>query len=166
MNKKKPLVIYCNGVKCTKSGKIVKKLHDAGYANLAIYQEGIPIWEERNLPIITGPDYGKKIQTTVLKPGEVKKIIDAKDVDVSYVIVDVRGPQEFAEGHIPGAINIPMEEFAFKSEVLPKEKKIVVYCNSGSRSYITYRKLIQLAYPNRFQTIFADWKEAGHPIEK
>lgn len=164
VKKNTAFVIYCNGVKCGKSAKVAKKIEALGYKNLSIYREGIPVWEERNLPLVKGPDYGKKIETSMLKPAELKKIVDAKDA--SYVIVDVREPKEFAEGHIPGAINIPMEQFASQSEKLPKEKKIIVYCNSGSRSYIAYRKLIQLAYPHRFQAVFADWKEAGYIIEK
>lgn len=164
VKKSTPFVIYCNGVKCGKSGKIAQKIGALGYTNLAIYREGIPVWEERSLPLVTSPDYGKKIQTNMLKPSEVKSIVDARNP--AYIVVDVREPKEFAEGHVPGSLNIPMEQFAAKSDVLSKEKNIVVYCNSGSRSYIAFKKLIQLAYPNRYQTIFADWKEAGYPVEK
>jgi len=64
------------------------------------------------------------------------------------------------------AINIPAETFAFRSDILPKEKKIIVTCNTGSRSYLAYRKLIQLAYPNIYQTLIADWKDAGMKLEK
>jgi len=52
----------------------------------------------------------------------------------------VRDASEFKEGHIPTAINIPSETFAAGSGVLPKEKKIIVYCNTGSRSYLAYKK--------------------------
>jgi len=82
------------------------------------------------------------------------------------VIIDVRGESEFAEGHIPNAINIPAETFAAQSGVLPKDKKIVVYDNSGGRSYMAYQKLIRLAYPNIYQAIFAEWKEAKFPVLK
>jgi rhodanese-related sulfurtransferase len=89
-----------------------------------------------------------------------------KGDDKNYVLVDVRDEAEFREGHIPTAINIPSETFATKSEVLPKEKKIIVYCNTGSRSYLAYKKLIGLAYPRIYQTLFADWKEAGLPVAR
>ncbi|MGE5893965.1 MAG: rhodanese-like domain-containing protein, partial [bacterium] len=87
----------------------------------------------------------------------------AKD---DYVLVDVRDESEYKEGHIPTAINIPAETFASRSEILPKEKKIVVYCNTGSRSYMSYRKLMKMDYKNIYQSLFADWKEAGLQIEK
>lgn len=158
------LVFYCNGVKCGKSKKVAAKAEALGYTNISIYPEGFPVWEEKNLAIAPGPGYGKKIETTRLKPADVDALIKAAKQD--YVIVDVRDEMEFEEGHIPTAINIPAETFAVKSEVLPKEKKIIVYCNTGGRSYIAYRKLTKLAYPNIFQTLFADWKEANMAVAK
>jgi len=158
------LVIYCNGVKCGKSNRLAKQIEPMGYQNILIYSEGIPVWEERAFPIVAGPEYGKKIETLKVRPAELRKMIDDKKGD--FLLVDVRDPAEFKEGHIPTAINIPAETFASRSEILPKEKKIIVYCNTGSRSYIAYRKLIQLAYPNIYQTLLADWKDAGMPLER
>ncbi|PKN89046.1 MAG: sulfurtransferase [Deltaproteobacteria bacterium HGW-Deltaproteobacteria-1] len=158
------LVIYCNGVKCGKSKRLAVLLEPLGYTNIRIYLEGIPVWEEKNLPLVTGPDYNKKIEATIIKPVDLKKMIDEERQD--FVVVDVRDLAEFKEGHIPGAINIPSENFAAGSGVLPKEKKIIVYCNTGSRSYLAYKKLIQLAYPNINQALLADWKEVGFAVEK
>ncbi len=158
------LIIYCNGVKCGKSKRLAQQLEPMGYVNIRIYLEGIPVWEERNLPRVTGPEYNKAIEATIIKPADLKKMMDEKRQD--FVVVDVRDPSEFKEGHIPGAINIPSETFASGSGVLPKEKKIIVYCNTGSRSYLAYKKLIGLAYPDINQALLASWKEAGLTVEK
>jgi rhodanese-related sulfurtransferase len=158
------LVIYCNGFKCGKSKRLAAQLEPMGYTNIRIYLEGIPVWEERNLPLVTGPDYNKTIEATIIKPADLNKMIADKKQD--FVVVDVRDASEFKEGHIPGAINIPSETFASGSGVLPKEKKIIVYCNTGSRSFLAYKKLIQLAYPNINQALLADWKDAGLTVEK
>jgi rhodanese-related sulfurtransferase len=158
------VVLYCNGVKCGKSKKAAKKAESAGYRNIVIYAEGFPVWEEKGFDIVAGPEHAKKIETAKLKPVEIKQLLDGKSKDV--IIVDVRDESEFREGHIPTAINIPVETFALRSEVLPKEKKIVVYCNTGGRSYNAYRKLMKLAYPNIAQTTFAEWKDAGMLIER
>lgn len=163
-NKNSLLVIYCNGMKCGKSKKVAAKAEAAGYTNIMLYAEGFPVWEEKAMPITAGPDYRKKIETTKLNPAELKKMIDSGAKD--FVIVDVRDETEYREGHIPTAIHIPLETFAVRSEALPKEKKIVVYCNTGGRSYTAYRKLMKLAYPNIYQTLFADWKESGQAVEK
>jgi rhodanese-related sulfurtransferase len=56
--------------------------------------------------------------------------------DRSLVLLDVRTPAEFAEGHLPGAVNIPHTEIAARIAELEKSKgqDIVVYCRSGNRS--------------------------------
>lgn len=158
------LIFYCNGVKCGKSKKAAVKAMEIGYDNVFVYAEGMPVWEEKGLPIYAGPDYEKRIETTKITPGELHTLMQ-EGVD-SFTIVDVRDPDEYSEGHIPGASNIPVALFASKSGVLDKKKKIIVYCNSGGRSYNAYRKLMKLGYKDINQTIFADWKEAGLPVEK
>jgi rhodanese-related sulfurtransferase len=84
----------------------------------------------------------------------------------TFTLVDVRDPKEFDEGHIPGAINIPSKTFAARSAGLDKDKLLIVYCNSGGRSYTAFRKLQKLGYKKIAQAIFADWKEAGLPVAK
>lgn len=158
------LVLYCNGVKCGKSKKAAAKASAKGYTNILLYGEGFPVWEEKGYKIVPGPDYAKKVETTKIAPADLKHMFDAKTD--SLVLVDVRDESEFREGHIPGAINIPAETFATRSEVLPKEKKIIVYCNTGGRSYTAYRKLMTLGYTDIAQTLFANWKEAGMPVAK
>src|SRR5262245_30529713 len=56
--------------------------------------------------------------------------------DRSLVVLDVRTPAEFAEGHVPGAINIPGTELAARAAELSdaKEKDVVVYCKTGVRT--------------------------------
>ena len=66
------------------------------------------------------------------------------------IIIDVRSPQEYREGHIDGAISIP--EYDIKKEiekiVLDKNKNIVVYCSSGGRSKKAQKILNKLGYQN------------------
>ena len=67
-----------------------------------------------------------------------------------YVIVDVRTPEEFAEGHIPGAICIPVETIGDEppAELADTEQLILVYCRSGRRSAIAAAQLARLGYAN------------------
>ena len=59
-------------------------------------------------------------------------------------IIDIRTPQEFNEGHIPGAVNIDLysEDFFEQMECLDKEKPIAVYCRSGRRSKIAADRFV------------------------
>ncbi|MFC1843922.1 rhodanese-like domain-containing protein [Thermodesulfobacteriota bacterium] len=162
-DKRTQIIFYCNGVKCGKSKKAAKRSIGLGYANVWVYTEGMPVWEEMGYSFYKGGDYEKKIETTKIRPLDLKKIMDEEPDSVT--VVDVRDPEEFIEDHIPGAINMPLKNFAFGSGVLDKKKKIVVYCNSGGRSYGAYRKLMKLGYKNICQAIFADWKESALPVE-
>ena len=76
----------------------------------------------------------------------VKMMRDEKD----YIILDVRRPDEFAEGHIPGAINVPNEEIgtAEIAKLPNKSQLILVYCRSGRRSKEAAAKLVKLGYTN------------------
>ena len=67
-----------------------------------------------------------------------------------YVILDVRRPDEFAEGRIPGAINVPNEDIgtAEIAELPDKSQLILVYCRSGRRSKEAAEKLVKLGYTN------------------
>jgi rhodanese-related sulfurtransferase len=163
-DKAKLIVLYCNGIKCGKSKRVAKKVEPLGYTTIAVYNEGMPVWEERGLPIVKGASYGKKIETTKVPAAELDRMIRSGSQD--YILIDVRDEMEFEEGHIPTAINIPAEQLAAGSDQLPKEKKIIVYCNTGSRSYMAYKKLIGLAYPSIFQSLFVEWKEAGLPVAR
>ena len=157
------IIFYCNGVKCGKSKKAAAKSMKIGYSNVWVYSEGMPVWEEMGYSFYKGGNYEKKIETTKISPQDLKKIIDTEPDSV--IVVDVRDPEEFVEGHVPGAMNLPLKNFASDSGVLDKGKKIVVYCNSGGRSYGAYVKLMKLGYKNINQAIFADWKEVGLPLE-
>ena len=70
--------------------------------------------------------------------------------DGSYIIVDVRRADEYAQGHIPGAINIANEEIMDDDpvELQDKDQLIYVYCRSGRRSQEAAAKLAALGYSN------------------
>lgn len=158
------VIFYCNGVKCGKSKKAAKEALARGYDKVLVYAEGMPVWEEKGMPIYTGPEYEARIETTKIAPADLDALL--KKSPDAITVVDVRDAEEFAEGHIPGSINIPVASFASQSGTLDKNKEIIVYCNSGGRSYNAYRKLMKLGYKNYKQAIFADWKEAGLPVAK
>lgn len=71
----------------------------------------------------------------------------------NYIILDVRTAEEFAEKHIPNAINIPNETIGNEEiEELPdKNQLILVYCRSGNRSKQASEKLVALGYTNIYE---------------
>ena len=76
--------------------------------------------------------------------------ITMMEEESGYIILDVRTPEEFAERHIPGAINIPNEIISTEEipELPNKDQLILVYCRSGNRSKQASEKLAAMGYTN------------------
>jgi len=76
--------------------------------------------------------------------------ITMMETESNYIILDVRTPEEFAEKHIPHAINIPNETIGTAEipELPDKGQLILVYCRSGNRSKQASEKLVRLGYTN------------------
>lgn len=88
--------------------------------------------------------------------------------DASLVVLDVRTPDEFAAGHIPGALNIPHTELAARIAELPAagEKDVVVYCRSGSRSREALATLGKAGFKRLYHLAgdYTRWTEERRPV--
>ena len=90
----------------------------------------------------------KKSDTvSLISPQELK---DKLGEDIQ--LIDVRTPQEFAEGHLDGAVMIDYfdDEFMNKMSKLDKSKDLYIYCRSGNRSGKASRKLESMGFPKVF----------------
>ena len=83
----------------------------------------------------------------------MEQAITMMEKEKDYIILDVRTPQEFAEKHIPNAINVPNETIGTEEipELPDKEQLILVYCRSGNRSKQASDKLVTLGYTNVYE---------------
>jgi phage shock protein E len=90
--------------------------------------------------------------------------------DSSLVVLDVRTPAEYAEGHVPGAINIPHTELAARIAELSgaREKDIVVYCRSGVRAEQALGVLGKAGFKRLYHLTgdYTRWSEEGRPAVK
>jgi rhodanese-related sulfurtransferase len=62
------------------------------------------------------------------------------------LLLDVREPEEYAAGHVPGAVNFPLSSLRRRYQELPTERPIVAYCKVGQRAYYAVRFLAQRGY--------------------
>jgi len=100
---------------------------------------------------------------------ETVSVLRAKemiDIDPSLVILDVRTEEEYAKGHIEGAINIPLEELEQRLDELDRERAILVYCWSGVRSERACEMLIESGFRKVYNMEggISAWMSAGYPI--
>ena len=73
--------------------------------------------------------------------------------ETDYIVLDVRRPDEFADKHIPNAINVPNETIGEEEipELPDKDQMILVYCRSGNRSKQASEKLATMGYTNVYE---------------
>ena len=81
------------------------------------------------------------------------------------LIVDVRTPQEFASGHIPGALNIPHDQITQHLDALESDRGVALYCMVGPRARLGERSLLDSGVKQVFHIEggLAAWKAAGLP---
>jgi rhodanese-related sulfurtransferase len=108
-----------------------------------------------------------KASIKTVSAADVKAAIDKKE---NAVILDVRDPNEYAAGHLPGAINVSRGtlEFAIWGKVQDQSAKIYVYCKTAGRSTLATKTLNDLGYKNAvlMDALFEDWIKAGYPVER
>lgn len=111
----------------------------------------------------------KEIKTTDM--AGLKQVLDRKDV----VIVDVREPEEYKGGHVPGAVNVPrglleftIWEHAGFPDKLDMAKPMYLYCKTGGRCTFAAKTLQDLGFKNVTAVVMLwdDWVKAGNAVAK
>ena len=86
----------------------------------------------------------------------------------AVILLDVRPGDEFAQGHLPGAINIPLTDLEENVKTLPRNREIIAYCR-GPFCLLSFEAVARLRdrglAARRLETGFPEWKVAGLPVE-
>ena len=103
-----------------------------------------------------------------LEPVPAKELLQRAKTGV-VTVLDVRPPEEYAAGHIRGAINVPLAELTRRLHEIPSDKEIVAYCR-GPYCLLAFDAVTQLRKKGRkarrLEDGFPEWKSAGLPIER
>ena len=87
----------------------------------------------------------------------------------SVTVIDVRPKEEFAAGHLPGAVNIPLDDLNQRWQSLPADNEVVAYCR-GPYCLLAFEAVAELREKGfsarRLQDGFPEWKLAGLPVER
>jgi uncharacterized protein len=132
----------------------------------------------QNIPSILG--YALSIETIaitvvfsfalliVLTRKEGISVRDVPDLQGNFLVVDVREPYEYKEGHAAVAKNVPLSQLKERLSEIPKDKKVYVICRSGRRSRVALRILHQAGYKNArpIRGGMLAWQMAHLPIVK
>lgn len=103
-----------------------------------------------------------------LEPVPAKELLDRARKGL-VTVLDVRPPEEFAAGHLPGAVNIPIHELEKRLRELPKRKEVVAYCR-GPYCLMSYDAVSLLRKKGlkarRLEAGLPEWRLARLPIER
>ena len=132
-----------------------------------------PIVLAQNVPpVVTQKIQAAQKQVRTIGMEEYRKMVESPG---ETLIVDVREPNEFAAGHVPGAINIPRGVLEFKiwSHVgfpanLELDKPLILQCQSGNRASLSAQSLAELGFTNTTAVVMGldEWQQSGHPFVK
>ncbi|MFM9962268.1 MAG: FAD-dependent oxidoreductase [Planctomycetaceae bacterium] len=118
-------------------------------------QAGMTVFDLEEMELAYAPQYGSAKDPINMAGFVAGGLLrgDHPQVDVESVLatptadqpflLDVRTPQEFASGHIPGAVNIPVDDLRSRLGELPRDRQIAAYCQVGQRGYLATRILLQ-----------------------
>jgi rhodanese-related sulfurtransferase len=166
--KDKPVIVYCkSGVRSMQAAGI---LVSNGFKAVYSMTGGIEEWQKEGYPVVkdnsASQDTGGENQGfTTLSVDEVYEIVKNNE---GYLIIDVRSIDEYKDGHIKGAISIPVSDLEKRIGEIPKDKQIIVYCNGSgcNRSVAAAKILVKYGYKNVNNvggTGIYEWKEKGYP---
>jgi rhodanese-related sulfurtransferase len=163
--KNQPVVLYCRSG--NRSAQAAGWLAAKGYTRLFNLDGGIMAWYQAGLELDTQPAEAVYQNTAFseLTPQEAKAWIEA-----GAYVVDVREPYEYALGHVPGAVNIPLGSFTAQAANLPKDRKLVVVCASGGRSSQASEYLVGQGFDGNLVGNLEGgtygWMSAGFEVER
>ncbi|MBK7217667.1 MAG: rhodanese-like domain-containing protein [Candidatus Promineofilum sp.] len=110
----------------------------------------------------------EEIDLTTLADSVDAATVNAVKDNPGVFLIDVREPDEYAAGHIPGITLIPMGEVAARLAELPRDKEIIVTCRTGNRSGQVADLLREQGFTNvhNMSGGIVAWEEAGYPVEQ
>ena len=135
-------------------------------ATMAMAQQAQPVAKPGEPPAVVKEMVAKaKAAITKVSAADVKAAIDKNE---NAIYLDVRDPNEFAAGHLPGSVNVSRGtlEFQVWNRITDPNAKIYVYCKTASRSALATKTLNDMGYKNAvlMDAQFEDWIKAGYPV--
>jgi rhodanese-related sulfurtransferase len=149
-NRKAPVIVYD-----TKGGidavTVAQELLKAKYANVKILTGGFDAWKAAKFDVATGVLASKVVYVPKLRAGEIglddfRKLMESPPAGV--LVVDVRSQKEAEEGKLPNSIVIPLNDIKERIAEFPKDKQIVLHCNTGVMAEMAFHTLKELGITN------------------
>jgi rhodanese-related sulfurtransferase len=166
-DKSAPIILYTASGHDEKSYQLVKSW---GYKNVSVLDGGVDQWVKSQGRLFTNglPEtikYVKKVPKGEITIAEFEKVAKATPAD--KLILDVRDTEATANGMLASAKHIPQAEVANRLAELPKDKEILIHCNTGILASMTHEVLAKNGYNARFlNAVVQVDKNGGYEISE
>jgi len=160
----RPMIVYCKAG--TRSSTAANILIDNGFNMVFDMGGGILDWIDKGYPVVVEEETEEEYDIAEISVDEAYDFYNNEDC----IFVDVRSQDGYDNGHIQGAVNIPLGELEGRLEELPADKPIIVYC-SGSSCNLS-GQAAEILVKNGFRQVYdvsgkgiIEWKQKGYPME-
>lgn len=159
--------IYLFSDKDDEVKKAAKELKEIGYKNVIPFYGALEAWTANGKALQKGPALTATDELPIswerkLGPGEISISDFTKSLKSDLIkVIDARTPAEYASGHFPGSVSIPLEQMKARMDEIPKDKFIVVHCKTGGRGEIGYRMLKEAGYSVKFLNAECECSTSG-----
>jgi rhodanese-related sulfurtransferase len=117
---------------------------------------------------LSGFAAGVQAETATVTVDQVKERLQAGGAKSDLVVLDVRTPREFAEGHLVGAVNLDIQasDFSSRLQALDRGRTYLVYCRTGNRSIRAVRAMEELGFRSilHMPQGIVRWQERRFPV--
>jgi rhodanese-related sulfurtransferase len=155
-DKERDIVFYCESAECYRSCRAAEAAVKAGYRQVHVLEGGIPAWKQAGYSMETVERIPRGSIRSVKAPALMQMLAERKDL----LLVDVRSETSYREGHIEGAVNIPLYRFSSRYGEIPLDRTVVLVDDRGFRTFLAGSYLETKGY--RVLRLFGgmkDWQE-------
>jgi rhodanese-related sulfurtransferase len=131
-DKERPLVFYCESEGCYRSCRAADAAVRYGYKQVYLLAGGIPAWKLAGYPM-ESVERIPRMPIISVKAPELKKMLEERK---DLLLVDIRSEKSFKEGHIQGAINIPLYQLSQCYDEIPLNRTVVLIDDRGFRTFL------------------------------
>ncbi len=177
----RPVWTYCRTG--WRANLVTSSLGILGYDNVTTYVPSAVGWEEAGEELVTEGNEPEDFGDPGFEPELVEAVhaflstvpddyyTNSRDdvkgaLGAGAIMVDVREPSEYDEGHVPEAVSVPIRSIAAQQEDVPTDTTIIVMCKSGVRAAVALPIFHVLGFTNAqgYPGSFLDWEGAGEPL--
>lgn len=146
--KKAPIIVY-DAKGSADATRVASELVTAGFVNVKVLSGGFAAWKKAGFSVASGKPADKVVYVAKLRQGEIavdefKKIVAA--LPENTMLIDVRNPDETSKGMIKGAVAIPLAQLRDRVAEIPRDKQLILQCNTGTQAEMAYNTLKELGF--------------------